>query len=90
MLKIQDGCNSFCSYCVVPHVRGRSRSLPLGLVLAQLEELVDAGYLEIVLTGIHLGQWGKDLEPGLSLSHLLEKMGSSRHPAAPSAEFPGA
>ena len=80
MLKIQDGCNSFCSYCVVPHVRGRSRSLPLRLVLAQLEELVDAGYLEVVLAGIHLGQWGKDLDPGLSLSHLLEKMGSSRHP----------
>ena len=80
MLKIQDGCNSFCSYCVVPHVRGRSRSLPLGLVLAQLAELVDAGYLEVVLAGIHLGQWGKDLEQGLSLSHLLEKIGSSRHP----------
>ncbi len=80
MLKIQDGCNSFCSYCVVPHVRGRSRSLPLSLVLAQLEELAGAGYLEIVLSGIHLGQWGKDLDQGLGLSHLLEKIGSSRHP----------
>ena len=59
---------------------GGAAAFPLGLVLAQLEELVDAGYLEVVLAGIHLGQWGKDLDPGLSLSHLLEKMGSSRHP----------
>ncbi len=81
MLKIQDGCDSFCSYCVVPHVRGRSRSLPLSLVLAQMEQLAGAGYLEIVLAGIHLGQWGKDFEPQLSLSHLLENMRSSRHPA---------
>jgi len=81
ILKIQDGCDSFCSYCVVPHVRGRSRSLPLSPVLAQMEELVGAGYLEIVLTGIHLGRWGKDLEPELSLSHLLENIASSSHPA---------
>ena len=81
MLKIQDGCDSFCSYCVVPHVRGRSRSLPAGLVQAQMEELIGAGYQEIVLTGIHLGKWGKDLDPELSLSHLLEKMNSNHHPA---------
>ncbi|MGO9019330.1 MAG: tRNA (N(6)-L-threonylcarbamoyladenosine(37)-C(2))-methylthiotransferase MtaB [Syntrophobacteraceae bacterium] len=81
MLKIQDGCDSFCSYCVVPHVRGRSRSLPARLVQAQMEELLGAGYQEIVLTGIHLGKWGKDLEPELSLSHLLEKMNSNHHPA---------
>jgi len=80
ILKIQDGCDSFCSYCVVPHVRGRSRSLPVSLVLAQMEELVGAGYLEIVLTGIHLGKWGKDFEPELGLSHLLEKIASSSHP----------
>ncbi len=80
ILKIQDGCDSFCSYCVVPHVRGRSRSLSLSLVMAQMEKLVGAGYLEIVLTGIHLGKWGKDLEAELSLSHLLEKMSASNHP----------
>ena len=57
MLKIQDGCDSFCSYCVVPHVRGRSRSLPGDRVLAQLHQLVAEGYREIVLTGIHLGKW---------------------------------
>ncbi|MGA2027102.1 MAG: tRNA (N(6)-L-threonylcarbamoyladenosine(37)-C(2))-methylthiotransferase MtaB [Syntrophobacteraceae bacterium] len=81
MLKIQDGCDSFCSYCVVPHVRGRSRSLPAGLVQAQMQELIGAGYQEIVLTGIHLGKWGKDLDPPLSLTHLLEKMNSNHHPA---------
>jgi len=81
MLKIQDGCDSFCSYCVVPHVRGRSRSLPAGQILAQMERLIEAGYQEIVLTGIHLGKWGKDLSPELSLSRLLEKIGSNRPPA---------
>ena len=81
MLKIQDGCDSFCSYCVVPHVRGKSRSLPAGLVLDQVDQLIDSGYREIVLTGIHLGKWGKDLDPPLRLSHLLEKIASNRRPA---------
>ena len=80
MLKIQDGCNSFCSYCVVPHVRGRSRSLPPHLVLTQLDELITAGYQEIVLTGIHLGQWGKDLAPSQNLSELLLQMDAHHHP----------
>ncbi|MHC1727720.1 MAG: tRNA (N(6)-L-threonylcarbamoyladenosine(37)-C(2))-methylthiotransferase MtaB [Syntrophobacteraceae bacterium] len=80
MLKIQDGCDSFCSYCIVPHVRGRSRSLPPERVLAQMEKLSDAGYEEIVLTGIHLGQWGKDLSTRRSLSELLSEMHSRRHP----------
>lgn len=81
MLKIQDGCDSFCSYCVVPYVRGRSRSLPADLVQAQIDRLIDAGYQEIVLTGIHLGKWGKDLDPKLSLPFLLEKIASNRHPS---------
>ncbi|HYA43331.1 MAG TPA: tRNA (N(6)-L-threonylcarbamoyladenosine(37)-C(2))-methylthiotransferase MtaB [Syntrophobacteraceae bacterium] len=79
-LKIQDGCDSFCSYCVVPYLRGPSRSLPADLVLAQMEQLIRAGYHEIVLTGIHLGKWGRDLEPQLSLSRLIERIGSSRRP----------
>ncbi len=81
ILKIQDGCNSFCSYCVVPLVRGRARSLLRVEVLAQMERLVDAGYPEIVLTGIHLGQWGKDLPDGQNLGGLLEAIGVARHPA---------
>jgi threonylcarbamoyladenosine tRNA methylthiotransferase MtaB len=80
VLKIQDGCDSFCTYCVVPHVRGRSRSLPLNLVLAQMDELVRAGYLEIVLTGIHLGKWGRDLEAKPSLEHLLDRIDSCIRP----------
>ncbi|MGC9194083.1 MAG: tRNA (N(6)-L-threonylcarbamoyladenosine(37)-C(2))-methylthiotransferase MtaB [Syntrophobacteraceae bacterium] len=74
MLKIQDGCDSFCSYCVVPHVRGRSRSLAPELVFSQLQKLTEAGYQEVVLTGIHLGKWGKDLLPAQSLPDLLERL----------------
>jgi threonylcarbamoyladenosine tRNA methylthiotransferase MtaB len=81
MLKIQDGCDSFCSYCVVPFVRGKSRSLAPESVLAQMEQMVDAGYEEIVLTGIHLGQWGRDLDHAFSLSGLLRDMDLRRHPA---------
>lgn len=79
VLKIQDGCDSFCSYCVVPFVRGPSRSLPPALVLDQLQELIEAGYREIVLTGIHLGKWGKELVPKLSLPGLLEQIDSLPH-----------
>ncbi|MEJ5347643.1 MAG: tRNA (N(6)-L-threonylcarbamoyladenosine(37)-C(2))-methylthiotransferase MtaB [Desulfosoma sp.] len=60
-LKIQDGCDAYCTYCIVPFSRGRSRSLEPGEVLRQLERLTRAGYREVVLTGIHLGQWGLDL-----------------------------
>jgi len=81
MLKIQDGCDSLCSYCVVPQVRGKSRSLPLGAVFTQMERLVEAGYEEIVLTGIHLGQWGRDLDTACTLSGLLRDMDMHRHPA---------
>ena len=71
-VKVQDGCDAFCSYCIVPYTRGKSRSLPAEDVKAQLAPLVEAGYREVVLTGIHLGQWGKDLEPSRSLTDLLE------------------
>ncbi len=76
LLKVQDGCDSFCSYCVVPLVRGKSRSLAPALVVSQLHEFLRAGYREIVLTGIHLGKWGKDLQPAQTLSDLLEKISS--------------
>ena len=64
-LKVQDGCNHRCSFCIIPSVRGRSRSLPLDQVVSQVEALVEAGYREVVISGINLGQWGKDL-PGFS------------------------
>jgi len=59
-LKVQDGCNNRCSFCVIPFVRGRSRSLPLGEVLRNVEQLVANGYQELVLSGINLGRWGRD------------------------------
>ena len=70
-LKIQDGCNSRCSYCVIPFVRGKSRSLPLTTVLEQINQLTVSGVQEIVLSGINLGTYGKDLVPGTSFENLL-------------------
>ena len=75
-LKIQDGCDSFCTYCIVPHARGRSRSMPLKTVLSNLKKLKDTGYHETVLTGIHLGAYGQDLTPPTGLSDLLDRMSS--------------
>jgi threonylcarbamoyladenosine tRNA methylthiotransferase MtaB len=60
-LKVQDGCNNRCSFCIIPSVRGRSRSLPLNEVLREVNQLVDAGYREVVISGINLGRWGRDL-----------------------------
>ncbi|HKS74153.1 MAG TPA: tRNA (N(6)-L-threonylcarbamoyladenosine(37)-C(2))-methylthiotransferase MtaB [Terriglobales bacterium] len=60
-LKIQDGCNNRCSFCVIPYVRGRSRSLPEDRILQEVNALVGAGYQEVVLSGINLGRWGRDL-----------------------------
>ncbi|MDD5154056.1 MAG: tRNA (N(6)-L-threonylcarbamoyladenosine(37)-C(2))-methylthiotransferase MtaB [Desulfovibrionales bacterium] len=70
-LRIQDGCNAFCSYCIVPYARGRSRSLPPVEVLKQVARLVEGGYQEIVFSGINLGRYGRDLTPPASLYELL-------------------
>ena len=70
-VKIQDGCDSRCSYCIVPFARGPNRSRPAEDVLRQISLLVDQGYVEIVLTGVHLGTWGRDLSPQQSLASLL-------------------
>jgi len=72
-LKIQDGCNNRCAYCIVPSVRGPSRSLPLEPVINRMRALSGNAYREIVLTGIHLGAWGLDLEPRQSLCALLAR-----------------
>ncbi|HVN77721.1 MAG TPA: tRNA (N(6)-L-threonylcarbamoyladenosine(37)-C(2))-methylthiotransferase MtaB [Terriglobia bacterium] len=74
VLKIQDGCSYRCSYCVIPYVRGDSRSLSEMEVLRQATNLLDQGYKEIVLTGIHLGAYGRDLKNKGSLFSLLEKL----------------
>jgi threonylcarbamoyladenosine tRNA methylthiotransferase MtaB len=62
-LKVQDGCNNRCSFCIIPSVRGRSRSLRVEAVLEQINELVEAGYREVVVSGVNLGRWGRDLQP---------------------------
>lgn len=72
-LKIQDGCDSRCSYCVIPSVRGRSRSLPPQEVIAQVRALTAAGAREIVLSGINLGAWGLDLKPHEEFLPLLRR-----------------
>ncbi len=63
-LKVQDGCDNRCSFCVIPYVRGQSRSLSLSGVLAEVNALVASGYREVVISGINLGRWGRDLSPG--------------------------
>lgn len=72
-LRIQDGCNAACAYCAVPRARGGSRSLPSDSVLAGLDHYYEHGYKEVVLTGIHLGLWGHDLDSPMDLAALLEK-----------------
>jgi len=69
-LKVQDGCSNRCSFCIIPTVRGRSRSAPLESVLEQVRDLA-ARYCEIVLSGINLGRWGRDLPGGLRFVDLL-------------------
>ncbi len=70
-LKIQDGCNAFCSYCIVPFARGRSRSIGAAEVIERIENLARRGYREVVLTGIHLGVYGEDRRDGSTLAKVL-------------------
>jgi len=78
MLKIQDGCDSFCSYCIVPYARGPVRSLGPEKVIENLAALSERGYREAVLTGIHLGRYGTDLMPALKLKDLLYLIGKQK------------
>ncbi|MBX3035124.1 MAG: tRNA (N(6)-L-threonylcarbamoyladenosine(37)-C(2))-methylthiotransferase MtaB [Bdellovibrionaceae bacterium] len=75
-LKIQDGCNSFCTYCVIPFARGKSRSIPVMDLVARVRELEAQGAREIVLTGVHIGDYEDDTQPGreLALEDLLEHL----------------
>ncbi len=76
-LRVQDGCSLFCTYCVVPYARGPSRSLPLEMIEEQVKRFLAAGYLELVVTGVHLGSWGRDLTPQrrlVDLLNLLERL----------------
>ncbi len=80
-LKIQDGCDHACSYCIIPRARGRSRSLPQARVREKIDLLGEQGFQEVVLCGIHLGMYGQDLRPAESLLDLLEDLeGRTRIP----------
>lgn len=74
VVKVQDGCNFSCSYCSIPMARGESRSMPLAAILKKIQVLEEAGFKEIVLTGIHLGTYGLDMMPNKSLSLLLQNI----------------
>src|SRR5271157_2413990 len=73
-LKIQDGCSSRCSFCVIPFVRGKSRSLPPQTVLSEIQRLAGSGFREIVLSGINLGTYGRDLTPRVEFLDLLRRI----------------
>ena len=74
MLKVQDGCSNFCSYCIIPYARGPVRSLPLEEAVAQARDLAAAGYREIVVTGIEIASWGWDFHDGSRLVQLLDAL----------------
>ena len=71
-LKIQDGCDMACAFCIIPSVRGKSRSRPLAELVAEVERLVSSGHVEVVLCGIHIGHWGRDL--GLEIADLVRAL----------------
>ena len=73
-IKVQDGCDDFCTFCIIPHLRGKSVSRPLPAVLDHARALVAAGYKEIDLTGVHTGVYGHDLDPSVNLLTLLEHL----------------
>jgi len=72
MLKVEDGCVNFCTYCIIPYARGPVRSLPLNAAAAQAAALAEEGYKELVLTGIEISSWGRDFQDGSSLIDLVE------------------
>ena len=77
MLKVEDGCVNFCSYCIIPYARGPVRSLPLETAAEQTRQLRSEGYREIVVTGIEISSWGQDLKNGKGLIDLLEAVSAA-------------
>ncbi|WP_321493286.1 tRNA (N(6)-L-threonylcarbamoyladenosine(37)-C(2))-methylthiotransferase MtaB [uncultured Desulfobacter sp.] len=77
-LKIQDGCNQFCTYCIIPYARGTSVSMPFDQVMAHVSGLSRQGFKEVILTGIHTGLYGQDLNPETSLTQLVKTLDEKR------------
>ena len=77
MLKVEDGCVNFCTYCIIPYARGPVRSLPKTAAVAQTAQLRQEGYRELVLTGIEISGWGHDLKTGETLIDLLEAVSAA-------------
>ena len=80
-LKLQEGCDQFCTFCIVPFSRGKSRSVEPRRVMAAIDELTARGFKEVILSGVHLGGYGKDLEPPIGLEALLDMI-AERAPIA--------
>jgi threonylcarbamoyladenosine tRNA methylthiotransferase MtaB len=76
LIKIQDGCSAFCTYCIIPYVRGRMTSRPLDDVVEEAEQIAANGYKEVVITGVHMGTYGKDIRRKSTLVDILEQVHS--------------
>jgi threonylcarbamoyladenosine tRNA methylthiotransferase MtaB len=74
-MRVQTGCEETCSYCIIPTTRGASRSRPLSEITTQLNQVVASGYKEIIITGVHLGSYGRDLHDGSTLTTLVRRLG---------------
>ena len=74
VIKVQDGCNQFCSYCIIPYARGRIRSRKIENVISEIKKIAKNGIKEVVITGIHLSSYGKDFEENIGLIDLLEEI----------------
>ncbi len=73
-IKVQDGCNDFCSFCIIPHLRGKSVSRPVEAIIEHARTLAATGYKELDLTGVHTGAYGEDLDPPTTLLAMLEQL----------------
>lgn len=74
LIKIQDGCSAFCTYCIIPYVRGRMTSRPLAEIVTEAEQIAANGYKEVVITGVHMGTYGKDIRRKSTLADVLERV----------------
>lgn len=73
-VKVSDGCNKLCAFCIVPYARGRTRSVDPDLIVRRVRSLVASGYREVVLTAVHMGNYGQDLDPALTLRRLISRV----------------